>query len=179
MITPNDLKVLFDEETIATRIAELAQQIDNDYSGKDVRMFCVLNGALYFFTALTQRITKATVITDTIQTSSYGNNFQSSGHVDIFTHPSSNITGEDIIIVEDIIDSGRTMEELITHFAALSPRSIKICVLLNKPCRRMVKNIRIDYCGFEIDDKFIVGYGLDYESKYRNLPYIGYVPCSQ
>lgn len=176
MITPQNIQVLIPEEQVNQRIIELAEQIDVDYAGRPVRMFCVLNGAMHFFCTLTQHITKAIVVEDSMRVSSYGTGFQSTGNVNIMTHPNCSVANEDIIIVEDIIDSGHTMAALLQYFQAMNPHSIKVCSLLDKPCRREVPNLSIDYCGFTVDDKFIVGYGLDVDRMYRNLPYIGYIP---
>lgn len=177
-ITREGIEVLYPEDEVDQRVSDLAKSISAKYKGETVYMFCVLNGAAHFFCELTRRIVGVNVVEQYIRTSSYGANTASSGKVEVSLSMSSNtdIRGERIIIVEDIVDSGHTMKTLTQIFGKMSPYSIEICTLLDKPCRREVSDIVIDYCGFTTDDKFIVGYGLDYDQEYRNLPFIGYIP---
>ena len=137
-------------------------------------MICILKGAIYFAVDLSKRITACPVILDFMKASSYGNSTTTTGVVDLKIDLSTNIENKNVIIVEDIIDSGYTLNYLYDYLRAKNPKTLKICVLLDKKERRE-KEIKVDYTGFEIENKFIVGYGLDYEDRYRNLPYIGYV----
>lgn len=167
------ISVLFSQEQVEKRIAELAQQINRDFAGETVHVICTLKGAMHFFTSLTQQLT-VEVVEDIIQVTSYGAGTVSSGDVKILIEPECFMTGENIIVVEDIVDSGRTICVLREYFQRRSPKTVRICALLDKPSRRVV-DAPIDYCGFEVDDVFVVGYGLDYDQKYRNLPYIGFL----
>lgn len=163
-------KVLIDEKTLQERINELAEQITNDYEGKEITIICILKGSMYFFTDLTKRIKLDTNI-EFMRLSSYvGEN--STGKVNIKLDLESSIKDKDILIVEDIIDSGKTMAFLLDYLALKNPNSIKLCVLLDKPERRTVENINADYVGFTIPNRFVIGYGLDLDEKYRNLPEI-------
>ena len=163
--------VMFDEETIAAKVAELGQQIAKDYEGKDVVVVGILNGAAVFFTDLIRQI-KLPINIDFIAASSYGDAAVSSGKVNIKKDLNKDIAGRHVLLVEDIIDSGITMNNLMTLLRERKPASIKLCALLSKPSRRQV-DVNIDYCGFEVPDEFLVGYGLDYAEKYRNLPVVG------
>ena len=167
------VKVLVPEEDVAKRIKELGEQISKDYAGKQVHLICVLKGGVFFMCELAKRIT-VPVSMDFMCVSSYGDATASSGIVRIAKDLDESIEGKDVLIVEDIIDSGRTLYYLMDILKERKPRSMKLCTLLDKPERR-VKDVHVDYVGFNIPDEFVVGYGLDYAQKYRNLPYIGVV----
>lgn len=168
-------KILISEEELDKRIRELAKQISKDYKGEDIILICTLKGAVYFTIDLSKKITDSDVILDFIRVSSYGvNNRETTGKLDFKLDISENIENKNVIIVEDIIDSGITLSYLYDYLKTKNPKSLKICVLLDKKARRQ-KEIKVDYTGFEIENKFVLGYGLDYDEKYRNLPYIGYV----
>ena len=166
-------RVLFNEEEISTRIKELGAQISNDYKDIDSPLLTVgiLNGALVFFADIVRKIT-VPVQFDTLIASSYDTNSQTNGKVNILKNLENNVRDRHILLIEDIIDSGTTMNYLLGYFKDKKAKSVKICALLNKPSRRKVE-VNIDYCGFEIPDEFIVGYGLDFAQHYRNLPYLG------
>ncbi|MBE5821778.1 MAG: hypoxanthine phosphoribosyltransferase [Clostridiales bacterium] len=168
-----EIKELVSRETIENRLDELAKKLDEDYIDKDLVIVSVLRGAVFFTVELTLRM-KSKMQFEFVQVSSYGENTESSGSVQVKKDVSSDISGKDILIVEDIIDSGITMDFLIKHLKAKNPRSIKICSLASKPERRKV-DVNIDYLGFEVPNKFLIGYGFDTKEYYRNLPYIGYV----
>ena len=161
------------EEVIDARIQELGEEISRDYAGKSVHLICILKGSVYFTCELAKRIT-IPVTMDFMQCSSYGAATKSSGVVKLAKDLDEAITGLNVIIIEDIIDSGRTLAHLKNLLAQRNPESLKICTLLDKPDRR-VTDVKVDYTGFSIEDKFVVGYGLDYAQQYRNLPYIGVV----
>lgn len=165
--------VLISEEDVEKRIKELADQINKDYEGKEVHLICVLKGSIFFTCELAKRI-KLPVTFDFMSVSSYGNQTESSGRVKIVKDLDEAIEGKDVIIIEDIIDSGRTLSYLIDLLNARKPASLKLITLLDKPDRR-VTDVKVDYTGFVIPDEFVVGYGLDYAQKYRNLPYIGVI----
>ena len=167
------IEVMLQEETVNRRIRELGEEISRDYEGKTVHLICILKGSVYFTCELAKRIT-VPVTTDFMQCSSYGAATKSSGVVRIVKDLDEPITGRDVIIVEDIIDSGRTLSHLKDLLGQRQPASLKICTLLDKPERR-VTDVDVEYVGFQIEDKFVVGYGLDYDQQYRNLPYIGVV----
>ena len=161
------------EEEVDTRIRELGEQISRDYAGKKVHLICVLKGGVFFMCELAKRIS-VPVSMDFLSVSSYGNGTSSSGAVKIIKDLDESIEGEEVLIVEDIIDSGNTIHYLVEILYKRQPKSIRICTLLDKPDRR-VADVHVDYCGFEIPDEFVVGYGLEYAQKYRNLPFIGAV----
>ena len=167
------IEVMLQEETVNRRIRELGEEISRDYEGKTVHLICILKGSVYFTCELAKRIT-VPVTMDFMQCSSYGAATKSSGVVRIVKDLDEPITGRDVIIVEDIIDSGRTLSHLKDLLGQMQPASLKICTLLDKPERR-VTDVDVEYVGFQIEDKFVVGYGLDYDQQYRNLPYIGVV----
>ena len=167
------IEVMLQEETVNRRIRELGEEISRDYEGKTVHLICILKGSVYFTCELAKRIT-VPVTMDFMQCSSYGAATKSSGVVRIVKDLDEPITGRDVIIVEDIIDSGRTLSHLKDLLSQRQPASLKICTLLDKPERR-VTDVDVEYVGFQIEDKFVVGYGLDYDQQYRNLPYIGVV----
>lgn len=168
------IRELISEEKVDARIREVGEQISRDYEGKQIHMICVLKGGVYFMCELSKRIT-VPVSLDFMSISSYGDDTKSSGIVKIVKDLDQPLEGKDVLIVEDIIDSGRTLSYLIEVLKQRNPASLKLCTLLDKPDRRVVKNVNTDYCCFEVPDEFVVGYGLDYAQKYRNLPYIGVV----
>ena len=165
------IRVLIPEEKIEERIVQLAEQISKDYQGETVKLVCILKGSIIFTCELAKRIT-VPVLFDFIQVSSYGSGTKSSGSVVIKKELDEDIKGDNVIIVEDIVDSGNTLSQLVPILKAREPKSLKVCTLLDKPDRRTAP-IDVDYNGFVIPDEFVVGYGLDYDQKYRNLPYIG------
>jgi hypoxanthine phosphoribosyltransferase len=160
------------EETIK-RIEELGKEISKDYEGKEVTTICVLKGGVMFMAELAKNISVPLTM-DFMAVSSYGNETSSTGVVKIIKDLDESIEGKDILIVEDIIDSGRTLSYLMKLLEERKPHSIKICTLLDKPERRIV-DVAVDYVGFSIPDEFVIGYGLDYQQNYRNLPYIAVV----
>lgn len=168
------VEVLYSEAQVNERIAQIGAQISEDYKGKDIHMICVLKGGAPFMCELAKRVT-CNVSLDFMSVSSYGAGTNSSGVVKIVKDLDEPLEGKDVIIIEDIIDSGRTLSHLLEIFKQRKPNSIKLCTLLDKPERRVVKDVNVDYVGFHIPDEFVVGYGLDYAQKYRNLPYIGVV----
>ncbi len=167
------INVMLSEEEINSRIAELGEQISRDYEGKEIFLICILKGASFFACELAKRITVPVNI-DFMKVSSYGGGTVSSGQVSIKMDVSESIAGKEVLIVEDIIDSGNTLNLLPKILMERGPKSIRLCALLDKPDRREV-DVKMDYVGFRIPDKFVVGYGLDYDQRYRNLPYIGEV----
>lgn len=170
------ISVLITEEDIDKRIAELGAQISRDYAGHSVHLVSVLRGGVFFTCELAKRITVPVSI-DFMSVSSYGNDTKSSGIVKVVKDLDDSIVGKDVLVVEDIVDSGRTLRYLLDNLKARGPKSLALCTLLDKPDRRVV-DVDVDYTGFQIEDKFVVGYGLDYAQKYRNLPYIGVVELS-
>ncbi|EIW19644.1 MULTISPECIES: hypoxanthine phosphoribosyltransferase [Pelosinus] len=168
----NDVeRVLLSEEQLATRIVELGAEITADYAGEEILMIGVLRGAVVFMADLARAI-KIPVAIDFMAVSSYGAGTSSSGVVRILKDLDENVEGKHVLVVEDIIDSGLTLNYLVDNLKSRQPASIKICTLLNKPDRRKV-DVDIAYNGFTIPDYFVIGYGLDYAEKYRNLPFIG------
>ena len=167
------INVMLSEEEINSRIAELGEQISRDYEGKEIFLICILKGASFLACELAQRITVPVNI-DFMKVSSYGGGTVSSGQVSIKMDVSESIAGKEVLIVEDIIDSGNTLNLLPKILMERGPKSIRLCALLDKPDRREV-DVKMNYVGFRIPDKFVVGYGLDYDQRYRNLPYIGEV----
>lgn len=167
------IKVLIAEEQVDKRIRELGEQISNDYANKEIHLICVLKGGVFVTCELAKRITVPLSL-DFMSVTSYGDETVSSGMVKIVKDLDNPIEGKDVLIVEDIIDSGNTLRYLVDLLYTRKPNSIKICTLLDKPERR-VTDVAVDYVGFQIPDKFVVGYGLDYVQKYRNLPYIGVI----
>ena len=167
------IRVMISEEDVDKRIEELGRKISEDYAGKSVHLICILKGSVFFMCELAKRIT-VPVSMDFMSGSSYGDGTSSSGIVKIAKDLDETLEGKDVIIIEDIIDSGRTLYYLIDVLQARKPKSMKLCTLLDKPDRR-VRDVKVDYVGFAIPDEFVVGYGLDYAQKYRNLPYIGIV----
>lgn len=170
-----DIKVLIDEERINDRIKELADEISSNYNNEDIILVCVLKGAVYFALELSKKIKNNSVILDFVKVKSYGNNVrESTGNIQFDLDISENIENKNVIIIEDIIDSGITLNYLYNYLKQKNPKSLEICVLLDKKERRKI-DINVDYTGFEIENKFVLGYGLDYDEKYRELPYVGYV----
>ena len=167
------IRVLISEEEIEERVQALGKQISEDYAGKQVHLICILKGGAFFMCELAKRIT-VPVSMDFMSVGSYGDGTASSGVVRIAKDLDEAIEGKDVLIVEDIIDSGRTLYYLIDVLKHRKPNSVRLCTLLDKPDRR-VKDVKVDYVGFAIPDEFVVEYGLDYAQKYRNLPYIGVV----
>lgn len=167
------IRVLLSEEEVDARIKAIGEQISRDYAGKQVHLVCVLKGGSFFLCELAKRIT-VPVSLDFMSVSSYGSDTKSSGVVKIVKDLDESLKGKDVIIVEDIVDSGRTLSYLMEMLRDRGPSSLHLCTLLDKPERRVV-DVKVDYTGFQIPDEFVVGYGLDYDQKYRNLPYIGVV----
>ena len=167
------ISVLKSEEEVDVRIKEMGEQISRDYAGKQIHLICVLKGGSFFMCELAKRIT-VPVSLDFMSVSSYGSDTKSSGVVKIVKDLDESIQGKDVLVVEDIIDSGRTLSYLMEMLRDRKPASLKLCTLLDKPSRRVVE-VDVDYTGFQIPDEFVVGYGLDYDQRYRNLPYIGMI----
>ena len=167
------VKVLLSEEEVDAKIREIGEQISRDYEGKQVHLVCVLRGGSFFMCELAKRITVPVSI-DFMSVSSYGSETKSSGVVKIVKDLDDPLIGKDVIGIEDIVDSGRTLSYLMEMLKERKPASLRLCTLLDKPDRRVI-DVNIDYLGFQIPDEFVVGYGLDYAQKYRNLPYIGIV----
>ncbi len=169
----HNIKTLISAEKLNARIKELGEEISRDYADKkDVHLICVLKGGVMFMVDLSKHIKEPPLSMDFMAVSSYGNEKTSTGVVKIVKDLDESIEGKDVIIVEDIIDSGRTLSYLVQILKDRNPSSVKICTLLDKPERRLI-DVQVDYVGFSIPDEFVLGYGLDYEQKYRNLPYIG------
>ena len=163
--------MLIDEESVAKRVREIAEQINRDYEGKKLHMICILKGSVFFTCELAKYIKVPTTM-DFMSVSSYGDGLTSSGCITINQDLTMNIEGKEVLLVEDIVDSGRTLSYLAHMLQKRNPASLKICTLLEKPqCR--VTEVEAAYTGFTIEDLFVVGYGLDYAQRYRNLPYIG------
>ncbi len=163
---------LISEEQIQTRIKEIAAQINEEYAGQTITFVCVLRGSLYFTADLTKQITVPCKI-DFFDVSSYHGGTISSGKVKILKDLEDDINGENVIIVEDIVDTGRSLQAMQEVLSIRKPKSLKICALLDKPSQRVIEGLTVDYIGFTIPKKFVVGYGLDYDQYLRNLPYIG------
>ena len=168
-----EISVYLDEATVAKRVQELGEMISRDYEGKTVHMIGILKGSVIFMAELARRIS-VPVTFDFMSVSSYGDDTKSSGVVKIIKDLDESVSGKDVLVVEDIIDSGRTLSYLLEALWQRKPNSVRLATLLDKPSRR-VKDVKVDYTGFEIEDKFIIGYGLDYAQRYRNLPYIGII----
>ncbi len=167
------INVFIEQEKLESKIREMAAQIDKDYAGKTIHLICILKGSAFFACELAKHLTIPTTI-DFMSVSSYGSGTVSSGIVRLAKDLDEPVEGRDVLIIEDIVDSGRTLAHLKNLLSTRKPASLRICTLLDKPDRRVVP-IDVDYTCFEIPDKFVVGYGLDYDQKYRNLPYIGIV----
>ena len=165
------VKILLSEEEVNKRISEIGEQISKDYAGKQVHLVCVLKGGAFFMCELAKRIT-VPVSMDFMSVSSYGGDTKSSGVVKIVKDLDESIKDKDVIVVEDIVDSGRTLSYLLELLEQRGPKSLSLCTLLDKPERRVI-DVKVDYTGFQIPDEFVVGYGLDYDERYRNLPFVG------
>ena len=169
----DQISVLYSEEQINARIREMGEQISKDYAGKSVHLVGILKGATFFACELAKRIT-VPVTLDFMSVSSYGDSTESSGIVRINKDLDDPLDGKNVLVVEDIVDTGNTLSYLLDNLQKRGSESVKLCALLNKPERRL-KDVKVDYTGFVIPDEFVVGFGLDYAQKYRNLPYIGIV----
>lgn len=167
------IEILLSEDEVDRRISEIGAQITKDYAGKDIHLICVLKGGSFFMCELAKRIDLQVSI-DFMSVSSYGDDTKSSGVVKIVKDLDESIKNKHVIVVEDIVDSGRTLSYLLQNLSERGPKSLGLCTLLDKPERRVV-DVNVDYTGFQIPDEFVVGYGLDYAQKYRTLPYIGIV----
>ena len=171
------VRVLIPEDKVDERIAQLGEQISQDYAGKQVHLIGILKGSIFFICELAKRIT-VPVTMDFMSVSSYGAGTKSSGVVKLIKVLDESIVGKDVLVVEDIIDSGRTLSYLLQNLSSRHPASIRLCTMLDKPERREV-DVDVDYQGFRIPDEFVVGYGLDYDQRYRNLPYIGVLSLTE
>ena len=171
------IKVLISEEEVDARIRELGEKISKEYEGKQIHLICVLKGGVFFMCELAKRIT-VPVSMDFMCVGSYGDGTKSSGVVRLAKDLDESIENKEVLIVEDIIDSGNTLYYLMDVLRQRKPASLRLCTLLDKPDRR-VKDVHVDWTGFEIPDEFVVGYGLDYAQKYRNLPYTGVVEVAE
>ena len=171
------ISVLIPEEKVNQKIKEMAEQISQDYEGKELHLICILKGGVFFACELAKHIT-VPVSVDFMQVSSYEDGTKSSGIVRIKKDLDDTLEGKEVLIVEDIIDTGNTLYYLMPVLQQRKPKSLKLCALLNKPDRRR-KDVEISYLGFTIPDEFVVGYGLDYAQKYRNLPFIGVVELDE
>ena len=167
------VEVLLTEREVDERIQAIGEQISKDYAGKQVHLVCVLKGGAFFMCELAKRIS-VPVSLDFMSVSSYGSDTKSSGVIRIVKDLDESLKDKDVIVVEDIVDSGRTLSYLLKMLQSRGPRSLALCTLLDKPERRVV-DVNVNYTGFQIPDEFVVGYGLDYDQRYRNLPYIGVV----
>ena len=167
------IRILLPEDEVDARVEEIGKQISADYAGKAVHLICILKGGVFFTCELAKRITVPVSI-DFMSVASYGNDTKSSGVVKVIKDLDEAIEGKHVLVVEDIVDSGRTLSYLLENLRRRNPRSLRLCTLLDKPERR-VTEVHVDYTGFEIPDRFVVGYGLDYMQRYRNLPYVGVV----
>ena len=165
-------EIVFSEIELQARIGQLANQIASDYQGKDPILLGIMKGCTFFMTDLSRRLAHLNLIIDFMTVSSYGAGTVSSGYVQVLKDLDVEIAGRDVLILEDIVDTGNTLSHVVAMLQERGPASLRICTLLDKPSRR-IRPINIDYAGFEIPDHFVVGYGLDYDQRYRTLPYIG------
>ena len=170
-MSENVERILIDEETLQKRVREMGRQLTEDYRGKDLVIIAILKGAVVFTSDLIKEI-KLPLAIDFMAVSSYGVSTKSSGVVRILKDLEEEIEGRDVLIVEDIVDTGLTLHYLVENLWSRGPKSLKICCCLDKPTRRTAP-VKVDYVGFDIPDEFVIGYGLDYAERYRNLPYIG------
>jgi len=169
-----EIKVLINEQELDKRITEIANEIEKEYKDEEIILICILKGSIFFTVDLARKI-KGNVKLEFIRVSSYeGDSTESSGEIKMKLDLKDSIIGKNVIVLEDIVDTGRTLSYLIEYLKIKKPKSIKLCTLLDKKERRVCE-VNVDYIGFEIPDKFVVGYGLDVNEKYRNLPYIGYI----
>lgn len=171
------INVYLSEEQVEQRVRELGREISVAYGDEPVCLICILKGSVFFTCELAKNITSP-VEMEFMSVSSYGAGTTSSGVVRIVHDLDSSIEGKNVLVIEDIIDSGRTLSYLLENLKTRNPKSLKLCTLLDKPERRVV-DVAVDYVGFEIPDEFVVGYGLDYDQRYRNLPYIGFVEIEE
>lgn len=167
------VEVMLSEEEVNARIREIGAQISKDYAGKSIHLVCILKGGSFFMCELAKRIT-VPVSMDFMSVSSYGGSTESSGVVKIIKDLDEPLENKNVLVVEDIVDTGRTISYLLELLKGRGAAGVKLCSLLDKPERRVV-DVKADYTGFQIPDEFVVGYGMDYDQKYRNLPYIGIV----
>ena len=172
--TKHNISVYLTEEQLNKRIAEIGAEITEKFKGESVFLVCILKGSIFFTTELAKRIELPMTI-DFMTVSSYRAATKSSGVINVKKDLEESVEGENVIIVEDIIDSGNTLSRLLKLFESRNPKTLTLCTLLDKPDRRVVDDVNVDYTGFVIPDKFVVGYGLDFDQRYRNLPYIGFV----
>lgn len=172
------IREMISEKEVDERIGEIAEAINRDYTGREISLVCVLKGGVMFMCELAKRIT-VPVTLDFMSVSSYGSGTESSGVVKIIKDLDETVEGREVLVVEDIIDSGRTLSYLLNMLRGRGAKSVRLCTLLERNDRRVVENIQVDYSGFKIPKAFVVGYGLDYNQKYRNLPYIGEVVFDQ
>lgn len=171
-----NIRVLIEEDALDARIAELGAQISRDYEGEEVCLICILKGSVFFTCELAKRIT-VPVSLDFMSVSSYGAAMVSSGEIQVKKDLDEPIENKNVIVIEDIIDTGRTLKYLLEDLKKRNPKTLKLCTMLDKPDRRVV-DVKTDYTGFVIPDEFVVGYGLDYDQRHRNLPYIGILELS-
>ncbi|MCM1049290.1 MAG: hypoxanthine phosphoribosyltransferase [Clostridiales bacterium] len=167
------VEIMLSEEEVNARIREIGEQISKDYAGKSIHLVCILKGGSFFMCELAKRIT-VPVSMDFMSVSSYGGSTESSGVVKIIKDLDEPLENRNVLVVEDIVDTGRTISYLLELLKGRGAAEVKLCSLLDKPERRVV-DVKADYTGFQIPDEFVVGYGMDYDQKYRNLPYIGIV----
>lgn len=167
------IRIMIPENEVDAKIEELGRKISEDFAGQEVHLICILKGSVFFVCELAKRITIPVTI-DFMQVSSYGAETKSSGVVRLSKDLDEPLQGKNVIIVEDIIDSGRTLSHLVKLLGQRNPKTLTLCTLLDKPSRRVVE-VEVKYTGFQIPDEFVVGYGLDYDQRYRNLPYIGVI----
>lgn len=172
-----EIQVYLTEEEVATRVKELGEEISDVYGDEPVCLICILKGSVFFTCELAKRITSPVEL-EFMSVSSYGSGSTSSGVVRIVQDLGTSIEGKNVLVVEDIIDSGRTLSYLLENLKTRNPKSLRLCTLLDKPDRRVV-DVKVDFVGFEIPDRFVVGYGLDYDQQYRNLPYIGFAEIEE
>lgn len=170
------VRVMLEEDVVNKRIAELAKALSEEFEGEQLHLICILKGSIFFTCELAKRIT-VPVTKDFMSVSSYGSGTTSSGNVIIKKDLDEDIEGKNVVVIEDIIDTGRTLASLLKLLEKRNPKKLKLCTLLDKPDRR-IADVSVDYTGFVIPDEFVVGYGLDYDQRYRNLPYIGILELS-
>lgn len=170
------VRVMLEEDVVNKRIAELAKALSEEFEGEQLHLICILKGSIFFTCELAKRIT-VPVTMDFMSVSSYGSGTTSSGNVIIKKDLDEDIEGKNVVVIEDIIDTGRTLASLLKLLEKRNPKKLKLCTLLDKPDRR-IADVSVDYTGFAIPDEFVVGYGLDYDQRYRNLPYIGILELS-
>lgn len=172
--TRHKISVHLTEEQIQQRVAEIGADITRKFQGESIYLVCILKGSIFFTTELAKRIDLPMTM-DFMSVSSYGSQTVSSGEIKIKKDLECSIEGENVVVVEDIMDSGNTLSKLLKLLKSRNPKTLTVCTLLDKPDRRVVDDVVVDYTGFVIPDKFVVGYGLDYDQRYRNLPYVGFV----